>query len=73
MVEDGVEPGRRACLEADQNGHKQLRLIGAWLPREAKQLLELIDQDTDIVVVALAEQFRERGRCIRPWLRARRI
>ena len=60
---DGVEALRRLLLQADQNVDEQLRLVAAVLPGEAEQLLELIDQDADVVVLAAAEQFGERGRC----------
>ena len=45
-------PGGGFFSQADQEVDEQLRLLAAVPPGEAEQLLELVDQDADVVVVA---------------------
>ena len=54
--QDGVEPGRRVLLQADQEVDEQPRLLGTAPFGEGEQLLELVDQDADVVGFVATEE-----------------
>ena len=53
--EDGVQPGRRLACEASQE-LDEARGLGMTTLGVAEQLLELVDQDADVIVLALSQQ-----------------
>ena len=61
--QDGVEPGRRLLLQADQQVDKQPRLLGTAPFGEGEQLLELVDQDADVVGFVATEEVGQHLGC----------